>query len=274
MGIPDTAGPYTLQQQVDEKGYNLVLALEEQPETEAQRQWLDEYLSIHGWLFLPLAGDAAYLSWYYPDGTGSQLEWSSSYDRLAADPETYAYLYAHRSLWWWEALSFQGLFIYSNELDPLLYHPAYSAAEVIYTNTTPSEHYMGLDGLDLARSSIVIHPDCFAVGLGNGTSALTQPEYVPLDDDTLSDPRYHPENLLEGQAVQAAYSVVRSDFEQEGPYEHLWDSGDRIYQTENGVYLANWYLDFEDPTQSYLAYVFRLEEKPVSGDLAWLEEHP
>ena len=104
MDLESTVGPYTVTSQPEGKGYNIVLALTQQPPDAAAREQTDRWLTLQGSFFLALTQNVTHFSWYYPDNTGKQTEPLRGWEPENVTQDIFFELYSHRDLWWWDAL--------------------------------------------------------------------------------------------------------------------------------------------------------------------------
>ncbi|MGM9578232.1 MAG: M56 family metallopeptidase [Evtepia sp.] len=267
LGVRAALGDYSLTWFQDYNGPALVLALETQP-SEADRTWTDQFLDVRGKLFLSLTETAVTFSWYYPDNTGSETErkmlpFGEDTAHRATQAE-FQYLYAQRRLGWTQGLCLPNCTSFCGTVAQV-YHPAYMIAEIPYRNTEiPREYDVLDDWKDPLYSEVVILPHLLYRSLNRymGSSGTITAGFSPLEDLTLSDPVYHPQDILADETVRAAWAILDKEGQDPTTTEYV------LYETETALYLACWHLASGEDLTRYLDYVFRLEEKPVSDDLS------
>ena len=227
----------------------------------------------------PEADDFA---WYHPDnGVGFRVDRSglpASGDGLRLWPlADFQYLYPQRHLWWWENVMSLPNYTTVSGLVYYVFHPAYTIGETLYSNSPSEGVALGSPLLWYPRGTGRIYSFPFLSPLYTSTLAGMPDQirnsflqaYAPLTDYTVADPARHPEDLLAGHTVLNAWYLYHLSEPATGEeYEDhsLWsdsDTGYRIYQTDDGLYLAAWRHVLETG-QWYLEYFFRLEEQPIS----------
>lgn len=248
LGAEDVLGPYTLTAWTGGWRFHLTLAVEEEPQSELDRRWMEGFLDSRGKLLLALAPSLHRFDWYFPDGLGSYTDQHSHPSYTDDSYQTAAWFssqYAQRILWWQDTRGYQ----------EVICHPAYRIREILYQNTE-AEHnpaLFGLDTLKPAYSEYVFREGMFSESLNTTKSShSTNPTYTAISDFSLSDPLYHPEDLLAGYEVRRAWAI---------------DDTCRLYDTDRGLCLARWHSDDWESSTPYLLYAFLLEEIPVSDDL-------
>ncbi len=250
MDLESTVGPYTVTSQPEGKGYNIVLALTQQPPDDTAREHTDRWLTVQGSFFLALAQNATHFSWYYPDNTGKQAEPLRGWEPENVTQDIFFELYSHRDLWWWDALCLNtNCFYYLNwEYQAEVHHPGYAIAEILY-NGRP-------DLLDQDCASFYFLPTAQGESFQEGSYGYgTDIQYQPLQDLTCPDPEDPTRDLLADRGIREGYAVCD---EWEGT---LRDSGDHLYIGQDGLYYANSISG--ETGQKELRYLFRLRETEV-----------
>ena len=284
LGVRKAVGDYTLQFQARPGQHKtLVLAPETSVTSAAQRQWADRALRSLGLLFLSVTPEVDDFAWYHPDnGVGFRVDRSglpASGDGLRLWPlEAFQYLYPQRHLWWWENVMSLPNYTTVSGIVYYVFHPAYTIGETLYSNSTSEGLVLGYCpyfGTPQEPGEFILSP--FLSPLYTSTRAGMPDQirnsflqaYAPLTDYTVADPAHHPEDLLAGHTVLNAWYLYHLSEPATGEeYEDhsLWsdsDTGYRIYQADDGLYLAYWYHIW-GTDQWYLEYFFRLEEQLIS----------
>lgn len=259
LGVREALGPYELSLQREPDGETtLVLALEQTPADFTQAQKRDSFLNGQGPMFLALVPDLYYLAWYSLDSNvGARI---SRHSLLPYEEpyslEQFRFLYPQRHLWWWHTLSSPNITVFCPTLSAM-YHPAYSVSHVIYpagaySYTDPFNEFFFVSDLGFAKT-------------GRGSLSFTAVR-TPLADTSLPNPDDPSTDLLDGRTVQAAW-YFHAEAVAGAPVPDPWtqkDTGYRLYETEDGPYLARW--SPADGTGWTLDYVLKLKEKALSFD--------
>lgn len=261
LGVRDELGPYTLslQQEADGRA-TLVLALEQTSGDGVGRLWADRFLNSQGAIFLSLVPDLSFLAWYDSDtNAGARISRHSllPYDEFHVfSLEEFRYLYPQRHLWWWHTLSTPVSTVFCPSM-PVMFHPAYSVSNVIY----PPAAYTYTD----PRNEFFFVSDLGFVKIGSNSLSFTAVR-APLSDTTLPDPEDPSRDLLAGRTVLRAWYFHSEDVAG-APVPAPWsqrDTGYRLYETDDGPYLARWRSD--GGTGWTLDYFLKLREKAISFD--------
>ena len=221
--------------------------------------------------------------WVFPDtGVGLRVDRASlPRDGLSSCTlDEFSYLYPQRHLGWWNCLSLPN-YVCCSSAYVGMFRPAYDVEQVLYQSEDFSRYRLGPPYVSLSETSgeFLFSPQ-FA--------ALWEPRYLDVDFraylstrhyEALPDrdpvPAGHPADaLLPEEAIQEAWYLYQpydpatlEDGLQEYADHSLWseaDTGYRLYETQDALYLAFW--DRDDSRPWHLAWLVKLAPKAASSN--------
>lgn len=281
LGVQELVGPYTIQRQTEYDGrQTLVLLPDQTPEPDGRFQ---QDLARRCLLFLALVPELDQVGWVLPDtGVGLRVDRASlPLNGLAACTlDEFSYLYPQRHLGWWNCLSLPNVFC-SASTHVGLFRPAYEVEQVLYQSEDFSLHRLSLPYVPLSETAgeFLFSPQFAALW---GPQDLDQDFQAYLSTrryEALTDrdpvPAGHPADaLLPEGAIQEAWYLYQpydpatlEDGLREYADHSLWseaDTGYRLYETEDALYLAFW--DWDDTHPWHLAWLVKLAPKVASSN--------
>lgn len=281
LGVQELVGPYTIQRQTEYDGrQTLVLLPDQTPEADGR---LQQNLAQRCLLLLALVPELDQAGWVFPDtGMGLRVDRASlPRDGLAACTlDEFSYLYPQRHLGWWNCLSLPN-YVCCSSAYVGMFRPAYDVAQVLYQSEDFSRYRLGPPYVSLSETSgeFLFSPQFAALW---GPLDLDQDLRTYLRawrSEALPDrdpvPAGHPADpLLPEEAVREAWYLYRPydpDTLEDGLQEYaghsLWseaDTGYRLYETQDALYLAFW--DWDDTHPWHLAWLVKLAPKVASSN--------
>lgn len=254
----DVIGPYTVEFQIEERPYSILLHLENSPSTQEEQGWMECYLQNIGFLLLDLIENAEDVYFVYPEGTQVRVE-SGIYALSTISVEKGAKQGSLSR----EDFRFHFSFRYG---DLTRYYPGKPSGRCYGV-----EKFLSLnpDLVELPQATeeetealyeslhVVLRGDYFAVRLGNGRweegfSAFR--DFDPHEDAPLPFVLTAPNGQtfdLSGAEDEISYvhAIINRETGQ--------DTGYRLYQKEDTFYLAYFRLDSGQDTLAYLAQITR-----------------
>lgn len=281
LGVQQLVGPYTIQRQTEyDSRQTLVLLPDQTPEADGR---LQQNLAQRCLLLLALVPELDQAGWVFPDtGVGLRVDRASlPRDGLSACTlDEFSYLYPQRHLGWWNCLSLP-YYVCCSSAYVGMFRPAYEVEQVLYQSEDFSLHRLVTPYVCLNETAgeFLFSPQFAAL---RGPLDLDQDLRTYLRtwrSEALPDrdpvPAGHPADpLLPEEAVQEAWYLYRPydpDTLETGLQEYadhsLWseaDTGYRLYETQDALYLAFW--DRDDTHPWHLAWLVKLAPKVASSN--------
>lgn len=281
LGVQQLVGPYTIQRQTEYDSRQTLVLLPDQ--TPAVDDRLQQNLAQRCLLLLALVPELDQAGWVFPDtGMGLRVDRASlPRDGLSACTlDEFSYLYPQRHLGWWNCLSLPN-YVCCSSAYVGMFRPAYDVEQVLYQSEDFSRYRLGPPYVSLSETSgeFLFSPQ-FATLWGPLDLDQDLRTYLRAwRSEALPDrdpvPAGHPADaLLPEEAVQEAWYLYRPydpDTLEDGLQEYadhsLWseaDTGYRLYETQDALYLAFW--DRDDTHPWHLAWLVKLAPKAASSN--------
>lgn len=281
LGVQELVGPYTIQLQAEYDGrQTLVLLPDQTPEVDGR---LQQDLAQRCLLLLALVPELDQAGWVFPDtGVGLRVDRASlPRDGLSTCTlDEFSYLYSQRHLGWWNCLSLP-YYVCCSSAYAGMFQPAYDVEQVLYQSEDFSLHRLDAPYVSLSETAgeFLFSPQ-FATLWGPPDLDQDLRTYLRAwRSEALTDrdpvPAGHPADaLLPEEAVQEAWYLYRPydpDTLEDGLAEYadhsLWseaDTGYRLYETQDALYLAFW--DWDNTHPWHLAWLVKLAPKVASSN--------
>ena len=281
LGVQELVGPYTIQLQAEYDGrQTLVLLPDQTPEVDGR---LQQDLAQRCLLLLALVPELDQAGWVFPDtGVGLRVDRASlPRDGLSTCTlDEFSYLYPQRHLGWWNCLSLPN-YVCCSSTYVGMFQPAYDVGQVLYQSEDFSLHRLDAPYVSLSETAgeFLFSPQ-FATLWGPPdldqdlrtylrawrSEALT--DFFPIPPPPTAT--LFPSTAL-FQYPWYLYQPYDPDTLEDGLREYadhsLWseaDTGYRLYETQDALYLAFWDRDGSHPW--HLAWLVKLAPKAASSN--------